>query len=450
MHEAIRVPDLIQKKRDNYELSPKEIRSFVAQLVQGRIEQVQLGAMLMAWFFNGMSSTELAVLVDAMAHSGDTLLWPEEWRPVLVDKHSTGGVGDKVSLVLAPALAACGMKVPMVSGRGLSFTGGTLDKLESIPGFNVHLNNEQMFNCLKEVGCFIAGQTSALVPADRIMYAARDVTATVDNINLATASIISKKAAENISALVLDVKVGRAAFFKELDAARKVAISLVSAAKDQGIKTTAMLTTMDAPIGMAVGNTLEVLESIQTLRGDGPADLVELVKVQGGLLLQSAGVVGDVEMGEQLIEDSLKNGTALDRFQRMLVMQGVDAQLANDLCSGIVGVLPASRYVTPLFAPVSGRVLDIDALACGTVSGALGAARARASDAVLPAVGIELLAVPGQSVSQGQVWAKLHHETSPVPDDLLDKLNRAIVIGSVIVNDAKAQKTATRILEVIE
>lgn len=441
---TIRIPDLIQKKRDKQELDPEEIRFFIEEMVKGCIEQVQLGAMLMAWYFNGMSPKELTVLIDCMTHSGETLSWPEEWKTLLVDKHSTGGVGDKVSLVLAPALAACGLKVPMVSGRGLSFTGGTLDKLEAIPGFNVSLNNNQMRECLRYAGCFIAGQTKSLVPADRIMYAARDVTATVDNIHLATASIISKKAAENISALVLDVKVGRAAFFKNLNDARLVARSLVEAARDQGIKTTAVLTAMDTPIGLAIGNSLEIMEVIETLRGKGPPDLVELVKIQGGLLLNSVGRM-DISKGEKLIEQTLQNGAALACFEKMLVHQNVDVRLAAELCSG-GQTLARAKYVTAILSPSSGRVLDIDALACGSVCGALGAARARASDVILSAVGIELLVTVGQSITQGQPWAKLHHEDPSVASEHLIKLQNAVIVGEA--NNALVP--TSRILEIVQ
>jgi len=442
--QSIRIPDLIQKKRDHKELSSHEIEFFIKEMVQGRLEDSQLGAMLMAWYFNGMSTKELAILVDSMTHSGDTLSWPEEWSSILVDKHSTGGVGDKVSLVLAPALAACGLKVPMISGRGLSFTGGTLDKLESIPGFNVNLSNEQMRVCLSQAGCCIAGQTRSLVPADRIMYAARDITATVDNINLATASIISKKAAENIRALVLDVKVGRAAFFKNLTDARLVAKSLVGAARDQGIETTAALTTMDTPIGMAIGNSLEIIEVVNTLRNQGPEDLIELVAVQGGLLLHSVGKAVSSSEGEEIIRETLRNGTALKRFEAMLIHQNVKADVAADLCSAKDNVLAKSLYITIFKAPSSGYVSDIDALALGVACGALGASRARASDVILPAVGIELLVKQGQQIGEGQPWARLHHEVKQLPLDLELQLKEAITITY-----SQPEVQNSRILEVI-
>jgi len=437
---------LIQKKRDRKELDTFEIDFFVKEMVQGRLEDSQLGAMLMAWYFNGMSAKELAILVDSMTHSGDTLTWPEEWKSILVDKHSTGGVGDKVSLVLAPALAACGLKVPMISGRGLSFTGGTLDKLESIPGFNVNLSNEQMVVCLANVGCCIAGQTKSLVPADRIMYAARDITATVDNINLATASIISKKAAENIRALVLDVKVGRAAFFKNMTDARQVAKSLVGAARDQGIHTTAVLTSMDTPIGMAVGNSLEILEVVDTLRNQGPADLVELVAVQGGLLLHSVGKAESSAKGEEMIRETLSNGSALKRFETMLIHQNVRPELAAKLCSANYDVLPRAQYCTLFLAPTSGYVFDIDALMLGVACGALGASRARASDIILPAVGVELLVSQGQLISEGQPWARLHHEIEQLPYDIESQLKNAITVNY----SPPPTDTKTRLLEVVD
>ena len=279
-----------------------------------------------------------------------------------------------------------------------------------------------------------------------VRYAARDVTATVDNINLATASIISKKAAENISSLVLDVKVGRAAFFKSFENARQVAERLVETAQNQGIKTFAVLSTMDTPIGTAIGNSLEVIEVVQTLRGDGVADLVELVQVQGGLLLWAAGKAESAQEGEEKISSVLKNGTALAHFEQMLVQQGVDVHLASSLCSGDSSVLARAKYITPLLTPCAGYVVDIDALTCGVICGALGAARARTSDAILPAVGIELLVRLGERVEEGQPWARLHHESDQLPNNLLDNLLNAIVVGPIQEHPMEP----SRILEIIQ
>ncbi|KAK4021943.1 hypothetical protein OUZ56_007431 [Daphnia magna] len=442
----MRIVDVIIKKRDGKELTDEEIKFVIKELVDGRLESSQLGAMLMAWYFNGMNARELSVLTNTMTHSGDTLSWPDEWKPVLVDKHSTGGVGDKISLILAPALAACGLKVPMVSGRGLGFTGGTLDKLEAIPGFKVDLTLEEMQQCLADSGCCICGQTATLVPADRIMYATRDITGTVENANFVTASIISKKAAENVSALVLDVKVGRASFSQTLDDARHLAKNLVGAARDQGMLTKAVLTSMDHPLGMTVGNSLEVIEAISGLKGKGPEDLNELVAIQGALLLHATGKADNIDQGRDLILETLKNGAALNRFEKMLINQNVQPGVAHELCYGNAeSVLPREKYSSPLVTSISGYVVDLDALAIAQVCGALGAARARASDIILPAVGVQLNVKVGQAVVEGQVWGELKHECEIVPKNLWKKLQDAISISLT-------QQTieVSRILEIIE
>jgi len=430
----MRIPDLIYKKAQHGELSDDEVRFFINELVAGHVEDSQLGAMLMAWFLNGMSAQELAVLTHAMTYSGETLTWPAEWKASLVDKHSTGGVGDKVSLVLAPALAACGLKVPMVSGRGLGFTGGTLDKLESIPGFTVDLTMEDMQKCLADSGCCIAGQTATLVPADRIMYATRDITSTVDNTNFVTASIISKKAASGAGALVLDIKVGRGSFTKTIESGRFLANKLVSAARELGVKTSAVLTRMDQPIGMAVGNSLEVIEAILALQGAGPSDLMELVTIQGGLLLKAVGKAEDVSQGRQMIAETINNGTALRRFEKMLINQYVDPEVARELCHGDVNkILPKAKLSTPLTVASAGRIAEIDSLAVSYVCGALGASRARASDVIQFAVGLNLLAKVGQVVAEGDMWAILQHET-PLTAELRARLDSAIVIDPMTLD----------------
>lgn len=283
------VADIIALKRDGHELSKEDIETWIAKLLQDEITDAQLGAWLMAIYIRGLSRSETANLTQIMTTSGDTLEWPHEWNKILVDKHSTGGVGDKVSLVLAPALAACGRKVPMISGRGLGITGGTLDKLESIPGYNVTLSADQIREALDKVGCVIAGQTGKIAPADKIIYACRDNTNTVGNLSLQTSSILCKKAAENIHALVLDVKYGKGCYQPTFEYAERVADSLVSVANFMGIKTMAVMSNMDDPLGLCIGNALEVAESIQCLKGQGPPDLEELVVKQGGLLLANSG-----------------------------------------------------------------------------------------------------------------------------------------------------------------
>ncbi|NXA02833.1 TYPH phosphorylase, partial [Nesospiza acunhae] len=333
------LPTLIRKKRDGERLEDAEIRSFVRGVTEGTAQQGQIGAMLMAIRLRGMDAGETLALTRAMASSGRTLAWPPAWHGLLVDKHSTGGVGDKVSLALAPALAACGCKVPMISGRGLGHTGGTLDKLEAIPGFRVSQSPEEMQHILARVGCCIVGQSAELVPADRVLYGLRDVTATVDSLPLITASILSKKAAERLSALVLDVKFGEAALYPTQESARELARSLVEVGAHLGIRTAALLTRMEQPLGRAVGNALEVLEALQCLEGGGPPDLRHLVTALGGVLLWQSGMATGAEQGRERLARALDDGSALGTFEAMLGAQGVPPDTARGLCAGT----PAQR-----------------------------------------------------------------------------------------------------------
>ncbi|XP_067110995.1 thymidine phosphorylase isoform X5 [Osmerus mordax] len=286
--------ELIRKKRDGGQLTQREIRDFVQGVKLKTIQESQIGAMLMAIWQKGMETEETHALTKEMMHSGEVMSWPAEWEGLVVDKHSTGGVGDKVSLVLAPALAACGCKVPMISGRGLAHTGGTLDKLESIPGFNIYQPVQQLQRILAEVGCCIVGQTETLVPADKVLYALRDATSTVDSLPLITGSIISKKGAESLSALVLDVKFGRAALYKDLASAKTLAQSLVTVGNSLGMRTGAVLSRMDAPIGRCVGNSLEVIESLEILKGRGSHTLIDLVTTLGTVLDVDGMVLAEV------------------------------------------------------------------------------------------------------------------------------------------------------------
>nr|XP_021402051.1 thymidine phosphorylase [Lonchura striata domestica] len=333
------LPALIRKKRDGERLEDAEIRSFVRGVTEGTAQQGQIGAMLMAIRLRGMDAAETLALSRAMAGSGRTLAWPPAWHGLLVDKHSTGGVGDKVSLALAPALAACGCKVPMISGRGLGHTGGTLDKLEAIPGFRVSQSPEEMQRILARVGCCIVGQSAELAPADRVLYGLRDVTATVDSLPLITASILSKKAAERLSALVLDVKFGEAALYPTQESARELAWSLVEVGTRLGIRTAALLSRMEQPLGRAVGNALEVLEALQCLGGGGPPDLRHLVTALGGVLLWQCGMAAGAEQGRERLARALDDGSALGTFEAMLGAQGVPPDTARGLCAGT----PAQR-----------------------------------------------------------------------------------------------------------
>ncbi|NWR60668.1 TYPH phosphorylase, partial [Bucorvus abyssinicus] len=371
--------------------------------------------------------------------SGRALAWPPAWRGRLVDKHSTGGVGDKVSLVLAPALAACGCKVPMISGRGLGHTGGTLDKLEAIPGFRVTLSPEEMLSALGRVGCCIVGQSEELAPADRVLYGLRDVTATVDSLPLITASILSKKAAEQLSALVLDVKFGRAALYPTQESARELAQSLVRPQADPqpalrhllpilptlpcpqvgvgerlGIRTSAVLSRMDEPLGRCVGNSLEVLEALECLDGRGPPDLRQLVTSLGGLLLWQCGLAGAAEQGRARLGQALDDGSALRPFEAMLGAQGVPPDTAHRLCAGDLPqrrrLLGQASVQEELLALQGGWVQRVEALPLAHVLHELGAGRVRAGDPINPRVGAEVLVTVGQRLNEGEPWLRVHHD----------------------------------------
>ncbi|XP_048239429.1 thymidine phosphorylase-like isoform X2 [Haliotis rufescens] len=446
MSSAVNFPSLITKKRNKEELSRDDIEAFVNGIADESVQDSQIGAMLMAMYLNDLTMRETTDLTRAMMNSGETLSWPKEWKGELVDKHSTGGVGDKVSLVLAPALAACGLKVPMISGRGLEHTGGTLDKLESIPGFQVSVTTEKMLDIIKTVGCCIVGQTKKLCPADSKMYAIRDVTGTVDNLGLITGSIISKKAAEKIDALVLDVKFGIGAFLKDIDTARKLAKMMVGSGNGLGIKTVSLLTTMNSPLGKMVGNALEVAESIWTLQGNGPDDLVNLITELGGELLSVAGKATSSEEGRRRIMTTLTDGSALAKFCAMVKAQGVEAATADALCArdaDVYSILPKAPATKDLLSPKSGYVTGIGAMACAVVAQKLGAGRSKAGEAIDYTVGLEFMVTVGDKVEEGKPWVKVHIKND-IPDNLRDQLEKALVIGS----EAPASGTS-RVHEVV-
>ncbi|KAK3909503.1 Thymidine phosphorylase [Frankliniella fusca] len=422
--------ELIKKKRDGLKLTDADVGDMVAKVVSGEAADVQIGAMLMAMFLKGLDAEETASLTRHMVDSGDKLEWDEEWRELLVDKHSTGGVGDKVSLPLAPALAACGLKVPMMSGRGLDFTGGTLDKLESIRGFKVSQSVEAMRSALEDPGCFIVGPTARLAPADGELYKRRDVTGTVDSVPLITSSIVSKKVAEGTRALVMDIKVGSAALCKTEEAAKELARSIIDVAKLLDVPTTAVLTRMDVPIGRAVGNALEVAEAVRCLRGEGPADLEDLVCVLGGELLLMRGRALTRAAGRERIRTALRDGSALDRFRRMLERQGVSAADAEAVCAEPWRLLPRAARTTPVLAKRAGAVRGIAGLAIARACQRLGAGRSRPDQPLDLAVGVVLddaLHV-GAAVHAGDVLMTVHH-THDLPDDVLDLLRTAVDIA---------------------
>jgi len=425
-----RIVDILAKKRSGGVLSDEEIKFFVASVTDGSIQDVQIGAMLMAIYLKGMTELETATLTRTMLHSGSVFQWPKNMQKLMVDKHSTGGVGDKISLVLAPALAACGLKVPMISGRGLGFTGGTIDKLESIPGFRVLLSHSEAMDTIEKVGCFIMAQTDDIVPADKILYSCRDVTATVDCNSLITASIMSKKASENLNVLLLDLKCGAAAFMKDYPAARTLAHLMVKVGKELGIKTAVTITRMDCPLGMKIGNALEVEESIDTLRGRGPLDLEDLVVIQGGILLNLSGMVNSTAEGESRLRDSLYDGSALQTLRAMLMAQGVSAEMAASLCSDPhYNGLPKARHVTDLtYFGTDGQLVSIDALELALVSGELGASRTMIGARLNHAVGLTLLMKPGMKIIRGTPWLRVHHDLPELSDSHRTRLQRAVVV----------------------
>lgn len=421
------IPDLIAKKSEGEVFSEQEIIFLVRSICDRTIDDCQLGALLMCIKLRDMIDDETVALTTAMRDSGTVMAWPLDWP--LVDKHSTGGVGDKVSLALAPALAAMGLKVPMFSGRGLAHTGGTLDKLESIPGFRVNMSAKEIYDCVEQIGCCIVGQTADIVPADRRMYAARDVTSTVPSTPLIVSSILSKKAAESLKALVLDVKFGRGAFMKTQEEARKLAQKMVDVGNGVGIRTSALLTAMDNPIGRTIGNALEVHEALDCLRGQGPSDLHQLVTNLGGELLYSMGRVKTIEEGVKATHEALVDGSARASFCNMLQRQGVSAAVAQSLCGAKPDYqyLPTAKYVTPVQAHSTGLLVEIDSMTLALTSLALGAGRMKVGDPVNHSVGIVLLKVVGERVKEGEAWAEIHHEES-LPNGLLHNTQRSATI----------------------
>ena len=381
---------IIAKKRDGMELQAEEIREFIENFSCEKIPDYQMSALAMAIFHRGMSDTETAVLTEAMLQSGITLPWDDSSQ-AKVDKHSTGGIGDKVSIVLSPLLACCGLQVPMLSGRGLGPTGGTLDKLESIPGFRTDLNLTEIQRLTQRIGCVITGASNKLAPADRKLYALRDVTATVPSIPLITASIMSKKLAENLDALVLDVKIGSGAFMKTLSQARLLANSLVQVGRRMNVQTTALITDMNQPLGRMVGNGVEINESIDALRGEGPTDLMELTFALSSELMLLTNPTRDSEWAHQLLIDHISSGRAYEKFREMVTAQGGDLDASRKIASPVN--VPASR---------AGYIGAIDTESLGYVVIELGGGRKVQSDSIDHSVGLEMLVRLGDEVESGQ------------------------------------------------
>jgi pyrimidine-nucleoside phosphorylase len=419
----VRAVDIIVKKRDGVSLSREEIRFFVDGVTAGTLPDYQASALLMSVVLRGMTAEETAWLTEFMVDSGVRVSL-NDISGVKVDKHSTGGVGDKTSLILAPLAAACGAKVPMMSGRGLGHTGGTLDKLESIPGFRVNLSLDEMRAALRRTGCAMIGQTAEIAPADKKLYALRDVTGTVESIPLISASIMSKKIAEGIGALVLDVKTGNGAFMKTEDQSRRLAESLVSIGRASGVRTEAVITRMDAPLGRAVGNALEVIESLEVLKGRGPEDLTSLSVDLTARMLVLAGISKTIQTAETAAREAIASGAGLERFRQIIAVQGGDASVVDDYRR-----LPTAPHRHVVRASRTGHIVRIDAQLVGRASVALGAGRGRVEDSVDPAVGIMLVAGVGEPIREGDAILELHCRATPGLEQALALLDGAIAIG---------------------
>ena len=419
----MRATDIIRTKRDGGALGREEVDFFVRGVTDGSLPDYQASALLMAVVLRGMTTEETAWLTDAMVRSGikvDLGALPG----VKVDKHSTGGVGDKTSLVLAPLAAACGVMIPMMSGRGLGHTGGTLDKLQSIAGFRVDLSLDEMKAALEKTGCAMLGQTAQIAPADKKLYALRDVTATVESIPLITASIMSKKIAEGIDALVLDVKTGRSAFMKTVEDSRRLARSLVDTGNRSGVQTEAFITSMEAPLGRAVGNALEVIECVETLKGRGPKDVEELSVLLAARMVWMAGLADTEHEAEARVRRALTSGAGVEKWREIVAQQGGDPRTVDDY--SLMPSVPARHVVA---AERDGYLSALDAELVGRATVALGAGRARVEDAVDAAVGALVLAHPGDRVEKGQPIVELHYRRESDLPAALELLARAVRIA---------------------
>jgi pyrimidine-nucleoside phosphorylase len=417
------VPALIERKRDGAALTPAEWRELILAYSRDAVPDYQMSALLMAVLWRGLSPDELSALAEAMLDSGDRLRWDGLDRP-LVDKHSTGGVGDKTSLLLAPMLAACGVAVPMMSGRGLGHTGGTLDKLEAIPGFRTGLTLRETEAQVRRIGCAMIGQTPEIAPADKRLYALRDVTATVESIPLISASIMSKKLAEGLNGLVLDVKTGSGAFLPGEAEALELARTMIGLGEAHGCRTVALLTAMDRPLGRACGNALEVEESIAGLSGEGPADLMEVTYALGVEMLLTAGLARDAADARARLEQSIASGRAREKFGELIEAQGGNPAILDDPAA-----LPQADVIEIFTAPRDGVVARIEPRRIGRAIIELGGGRQKVDDVVDPTVGFVITARPGDVVRAGEPIASIHARTDEAAARAAAALRAAITIG---------------------
>ena len=421
----MRAVDLIRIKRDGGPLDRAALDWFVAGVTDGSFPDYQVSALLMAIVLRGMTPEETAALTDAMVRSGVRVDYPGLPR-IAVDKHSTGGVGDKTSIILAPLAAACGAYVPMMSGRGLGHTGGTLDKLESIPGFRTSLRLDDLRRSVSAIGCALIGQTSEVAPADRKLYALRDVTGTVESIPLITASIMSKKIAEGVGGLVLDVKCGDGAFMKTAADARALAESLVATGELAGVRTEALLTSMDEPLGRAIGNALEIVESIETLKGHGPADLESLSVELAARMVMLSGIEPDLARATDRVRAAIASGAGVEKFRQIIENQGGDPRVLDDY-----SLLPAAPDRDIIAASRDGIVVTMRAEAVGRAAVGLGAGRDRLDAAIDPAVGFVVSAPVGSRVKRGEPIIEIHHRNGHGL-----AAARALLEGAIEIGDA--------------
>ncbi len=418
----MRAIDIIAKKRDGLELTQEEIEFFIQGYTRGDIPDYQAAAWAMAVLLRGMTDRETTDLTLSMAHSGEILDLSDVVKPV-ADKHSTGGVGDKVTLVLAPLVAAAGQPIGKMSGRGLGFTGGTLDKLESIPGFRTELSIEEFKKQLAEIGVVVAGQTAQLAPADKKLYALRDATATVPSMPLIASSIMSKKLAAGADVILLDVKTGNGAFMESQEDAEELARLMVAIGRMAGRKVAARVTDMNQPLGFAVGNTLEVQEAVATLKGEGPPDFTELILTESAHLLHMCGRVSSVEEGRERVEQALANGSALRKFQVFVAYQGGDPRVADDPDA----ILPIAPVVFPLASPKSGYLKEVRARTFGEVTVTLGGGREKKGDPIDHRVGIVLRKKIGDWVDAGDILCHIHARTKAEAETAAQTLLSAYV-----------------------
>ena len=426
--EAFSAAEVIAAKRDHHTLTDPQIDWIIDAYTRGAVADEQMSALLMAIFLNGMDLREISRWTDAMINSGERMNWSALSRPT-VDKHSTGGVGDKITLPLAPLVAACGAAVPQLSGRGLGHTGGTLDKLESIPGWRASLTNAQMLKVLQDCGAVICAANADLAPADKKLYALRDVTATVESIPLIASSIMSKKIAEGTNALVLDVKAGGGAFMSDPEKAAELAHVMVGLGKRAGVNTVALVTAMDIPLGLTAGNALEVREAIEVLAGGGPSDVVELTVLLAQEMLELAGIKGADPAA------ALKNGKAMDAWRQMVSAQGGDPDAR----------LPVAKEKLTITAHSTGTVLSMDAMKVGLAAWRLGAGRSRQGEAVQAGAGIEIHAKPGDNVKNGAPLFTLHTDTPAAFARAQESL-----VDSVRIGDLAAGEKIDRLPLIIE